>query len=56
MTGSRKDPNLARVKTTLAEKYERLAELTGSKPRQKVWMLRAHRYRRQARQAAGEQP
>ena len=40
------------VKTALADKYERLARLSGSKPKQKACMYRAVKYRRQAIQIA----
>ena len=38
------------VKIKLAEKYERLAKLAGSKPKQKTFSGRAVVYRRQAAQ------
>jgi len=42
--------SLVEVKRELAAKYERLAQRTGSKPRQKNWFHKAERYRRQAEQ------
>ena len=36
------------VKLALAAKYDRLALLTGSRPRRKTYVNRAERYRRQA--------
>lgn len=42
--------SLVEVKLGLAEKYESLARQSGSKPRQKRFLLRAERYRGQARQ------
>lgn len=44
--------NLARVKKALAEKYENLARVVPSKPRQKSWLRLAAKFRRQAEQAA----
>jgi hypothetical protein len=38
---------LVDVKLALAAKYESLAKQTGSKPRQKRYLLRAERYRGQ---------
>ncbi len=46
---------LQKVKTALAEKYERLARLTSSKPKQRELHQRALKYRRQAAQL-GHQP
>lgn len=43
-----KKPTLVEVKLALAEKYESLARQSGSKPRQKRYLLRAERYRGQA--------
>ncbi len=39
---------LVDVKRALAAKYESLAKQTGSKPRQKRYLLRVERYRQQA--------
>jgi hypothetical protein len=36
------------VKLALADKYDRLALLTGSRPRRRTYVTRAERYRRQA--------
>lgn len=43
-----KKPTLVEVKLALADKYESLARQSGSKPRQKRYLLRADRYRGQA--------
>ena len=40
--------NLAEVKRKLAERYERLAKVTGSRPRRKRMLHHAATYRRQA--------
>ncbi|HEX7449463.1 MAG TPA: hypothetical protein VF306_18040 [Pirellulales bacterium] len=45
-----KKKTLVEVKLELASKYESLARQSGSKPRQKRFLLRAERYRGQARQ------
>ncbi len=45
-----KKKTLIEVKLELAGKYESLARQSGSKPRQKRFLLRAERYRGQARQ------
>ncbi|MEZ6057136.1 MAG: hypothetical protein R3C01_10565 [Planctomycetaceae bacterium] len=43
------------IKTALAEKYERLANITKSTPRRKQFAFKALRYRRQAQQVLNEQ-
>lgn len=40
--------NLVKIKTALAEKYEHLANITGSKVKRKTYQFRATNYRRQA--------
>lgn len=42
--------NIIDVKTTLAEKYEHLSKLAGSKPKRKALATQALKYRRQAEQ------
>ena len=42
--------NLIKVKTALAEKYERLARIAGSVPKRKQFANRAVAYRRQLAQ------
>lgn len=48
MSNPPKKKSLIDVKRDLAEKYESLARQSGSKPRQKRFLLRAERYRGQA--------
>jgi hypothetical protein len=43
-----KNERCAEVKTTLADKYERLAKSVKSRPRQVKYLRRAHAYRREA--------
>lgn len=50
MNQTPKKKTLVEVKLELASKYESLARQSGSKPRQKRFLLRAERYRGQARQ------
>ena len=44
----KKNERCAEVKTTLADKYERLAKSVNSRPRQAKYLRRAHAYRREA--------
>jgi hypothetical protein len=44
--------NLAEVKRKLAERYERLAKVTGSRPRRKRMLHHAATYRRQSLELA----
>jgi hypothetical protein len=44
--------NLAKTKLALAQKYERLAKVCKSKPKQKTLIFQAHRFRRQAQKFA----
>ena len=46
--GQKKKSHLADVKTALAEKWERKAKVTKSKPARTTFIHRATRYRRQA--------
>ena len=48
MTQREDHAKLAKVKLAMAEKYENLARLSGSKPQQRVYLNRAGKYRRQA--------
>ena len=47
--------HLVDVKLALAAKYDRLALLTGSRPRRKSYVNRAERYRRQAAVLGGNE-
>lgn len=42
------NPDLARIKTEMADKYERKARLTKSTPARRHYQNRANQYRRQA--------
>jgi hypothetical protein len=48
MTTNRERENLVRVKTALAAKYESLARISNSRPKQAKWQRLASKYRRQA--------
>ncbi len=48
MTRQNHEVRLAGVKSAMAKKYESLARLSGSKPRQRTLLNKAAKYRRQA--------
>ncbi len=48
MTLQQDRANLRDVKLALAKKYEHLAKVVKSKPRQKKWLHQAEKFRRQA--------
>lgn len=50
MNDAPKKKTLVEIKLDLANKYDSLARQSGSKPRQKRFLLRADRYRGQAKQ------
>lgn len=50
MNDAPKKKTLVEIKLDLANKYDSLARQSGSKPRQKRFLLRAERYRGQAKQ------
>lgn len=52
MTKQAKKENLLKIKQRLAEKCERLAKLTPSRPKRKTLLGQATRYRHQAAQIA----
>jgi len=52
MTRTANVENIVRVKTALADKYERLARTRKSKPRQANLLRLSRRYRQQAANAA----
>ena len=46
---SKADLKKVDVKISLAEKYERLASVAGSKPKRRAFMFHANRFRNQAK-------
>ena len=48
MTMQQDRAKLIQVKLALAAKYENLAKVVKSKPRQKTWLHQAEKFRRQA--------
>jgi hypothetical protein len=55
MKGNEKTDRLAKTKSALAEKYDRLAAEARSKPKRTQFMHKAQKYRRQAQDALHEQ-
>lgn len=49
MTLQQDRAKLVQVKLALAAKYENLAKVVKSKPRQKTWLHQAEKFRRQAK-------
>ena len=46
---SKEDLKKIEVKVALAEKYERLASVAGSKPKQRAFMFHSNRFRNQVK-------
>lgn len=52
MSEAERKRRLAEVKLALARKYERLAQVAGSRPKRKQFQYHAARYRREAERLA----